>query len=223
MKTVRYMLLIFSIYFLFVNAVFAQQSHNDSVTLETKIYIDLWVNTLYFIQNDQVVEKFKVAPGKNDSPTPIGTFKVVEKSKDWGGGFGTRWIGLDVPWGNYGIHGTNRPELIGERVSSGCVRMFNDDVEKLYNMVPIGTVVHIDGPITGVGEGEFKNLSLGSKGTLVQIVQQRLKAGKYYNGRIDGMYDEETERAVKKFQRKHNLYVTGGITKTEYNLLGILE
>lgn len=190
---------------------------------ETKIYIDLWENTLYLIKDNEVINQFKVSPGTDGSPTPIGTFKIVEKSQDWGGGFGTRWLGLDVPWGKYGIHGTNKPWLIGERVSSGCIRMFNDDVEKLYLNVPIGTTVHIDGPITGVGDGEFKNLSLGSKGTLVQIVQQHLKAGKYYDGPINGIYNEATERAVKKFQRKHKLPVTGGITITEYNLLGILE
>lgn len=190
---------------------------------ETKIYIDLWDNTLFLIKHNEIVGEFKVSPGTDNSPTPIGTFKIVEKSKDWGGGFGSRWLGLNVPWGKYGIHGTNKSWLIGERVSSGCVRMFNEDVEKLYDMVPIGTIVHIRGPITGTGEGEFKNLSLGSKGTLVQIVQQRLKAGNYYSGPANGIYDEETERAVKKFQRKHQLYETGGITTIEYNLLGILE
>ena len=190
---------------------------------ELKIYIDLWENTLFLIKNDAVIEQFKISPGSDESPTPIGTFKIVEKSKDWGGGFGSRWLGLDVPWGKYGIHGTNKSWLIGERVSSGCVRMFNADVEKLYDMVPIGTVVHIDGPITGRGKGEFKNLSLGSKGTLVIIVQQQLKAGGYYDGPMNGIYDEQTEQAVKKFQKKHKLPVTGGVRTTEYNLLGILE
>jgi hypothetical protein len=43
----------------------------------------------------------------------------------------------------YGIHGTNAPESIGRSVSHGCVRLRNEDIEKLYDMVPIGTPVYI--------------------------------------------------------------------------------
>jgi lipoprotein-anchoring transpeptidase ErfK/SrfK len=43
----------------------------------------------------------------------------------------------------YGIHGTNEPSSIGRSVSHGCVRMRNQDIEKLYDMVPVGTPVFI--------------------------------------------------------------------------------
>ncbi|MBA2687958.1 MAG: L,D-transpeptidase [Gemmatimonadaceae bacterium] len=43
----------------------------------------------------------------------------------------------------YGIHGTNNPESIGRSVSHGCVRMRNEDIEKLFEMVPVGTPVFI--------------------------------------------------------------------------------
>ena len=43
----------------------------------------------------------------------------------------------------YGIHGTNAPESIGRSVSHGCVRLKNEDIEKLYDMVPVGTPVYI--------------------------------------------------------------------------------
>jgi hypothetical protein len=43
----------------------------------------------------------------------------------------------------YAIHGTNRPETIGQSVSHGCVRMRNEDIERLYPMVPVGTPVYI--------------------------------------------------------------------------------
>jgi len=43
----------------------------------------------------------------------------------------------------YGIHGTNAPETIGRSVSHGCVRLRNEDIEKLYEMVPVGTPVYI--------------------------------------------------------------------------------
>jgi lipoprotein-anchoring transpeptidase ErfK/SrfK len=41
----------------------------------------------------------------------------------------------------YRIHGSNEPETIGEAVSSGCIRMTNDDVTDLYNRVRVGTRV----------------------------------------------------------------------------------
>jgi len=41
----------------------------------------------------------------------------------------------------YRIHGTNEPETIGKAVSSGCIRMLNDDVVDLYGRVRIGTRV----------------------------------------------------------------------------------
>ncbi|WP_374723624.1 L,D-transpeptidase family protein [Calidifontibacillus erzurumensis] len=190
---------------------------------EMRIKVDLWTQQLFLLKGEEIIKMYKIAPGTEELPTPIGTFTITEKSKDWGGGFGTRWLGLDVPWGTYGIHGTNKPWLIGKNVSSGCIRMLNKDVEELYDLVDEGVVVEIDGPITGFGKGEFKNLSLGSKGNLVLLVQQRLKLMNYYHGEVHGIFDKETERAVKSLQAAHQLPTTGGITEREYLLLGILE
>jgi lipoprotein-anchoring transpeptidase ErfK/SrfK len=83
------------------------------------------------------------AVGKPSTPTPKGTFKIVEKAINPGGPFGARWLGLNEPYGDYGIHGTNMPGLIGRDVSNGCVRMYNKDVIELSNIIPIGTVVRI--------------------------------------------------------------------------------
>jgi lipoprotein-anchoring transpeptidase ErfK/SrfK len=41
----------------------------------------------------------------------------------------------------YRIHGTNMPDTIGQRVSSGCIRMLNADVIDLYSRVDVGTKV----------------------------------------------------------------------------------
>jgi hypothetical protein len=43
----------------------------------------------------------------------------------------------------YLIHGTNEEDSIGEAVSHGCVRMYNEDVDRLYDIVPIGTPVYL--------------------------------------------------------------------------------
>jgi lipoprotein-anchoring transpeptidase ErfK/SrfK len=43
----------------------------------------------------------------------------------------------------YRIHGTNEPHTIGRAVSSGCIRMLNEDVVDLYNRVRVGTPVQV--------------------------------------------------------------------------------
>jgi lipoprotein-anchoring transpeptidase ErfK/SrfK len=43
----------------------------------------------------------------------------------------------------YGIHGTDEPASIGSAASHGCVRLRNEDIETLFRIVPIGTVVYI--------------------------------------------------------------------------------
>jgi lipoprotein-anchoring transpeptidase ErfK/SrfK len=49
----------------------------------------------------------------------------------------------------YRIHGTNQPEYIGQAISSGCIRMTNEDVIDLYNRVKPGTVVVVLAPHQG--------------------------------------------------------------------------
>jgi len=51
---------------------------------------------------------------------------------------------LTLRGGEYAIHGTNRPELIGGFVSHGCIRMYNSDIRELYRMVDVGTPVVVE-------------------------------------------------------------------------------
>lgn len=186
-----------------------------------KIEVNLWDNSLLVFSKGQLVKKYTIASGREESPTPIGHFLITNKAKDWGGGFGTRWLGLNVPWGVYGIHGTNRPYLIGMSVSHGCVRMKNQDVEWLYNHIPVGTPVDIVGPIRGLENNLV--LSVGSKGTLVYLVQQRLKLAGYYSGAVNGYFNKQTEHAIETYQQKHRLTVTGHGNQRLYLELGLLE
>jgi hypothetical protein len=58
----------------------------------------------------------------------------------YSGVLGTRRLELGD---GYGIHGTNEPSSIGRAASHGCVRLRNEDIEKLYDMVAVGTPVYI--------------------------------------------------------------------------------
>lgn len=209
--------------FLFILAFNLALPAHAAGKVHTRIYVNLWKNQLSLIKDGKTVAKFPIAPGSSRTPTPIGHFKVVKKSLNWGGGFGSRWMGLNVPWGKYGIHGTNRPYLVGRSVSSGCIRMRNSDVEKLYPRVPVGTPVDVDGPIFGVGKYRYRILSIGSKGTLVFLIQNHLRAAGYYKGRVDGIYDEATDQAVRKFQENRGLPITGNVGKAVYRALYLME
>ena len=52
-------------------------------------------------------------------------------------------MGLNVPWGQFGIHGNKDASSVGWASSHGCIRMKNEEVEELYKIIPIGTRVTI--------------------------------------------------------------------------------
>jgi len=67
---------------------------------------------------------------------------------------GTRALRLGIP--GYLIHGTNRPAGVGMRVSHGCVRMFPEDVESLFDRIRVKTGVRIiDAPVKIGWDGEY--------------------------------------------------------------------
>lgn len=108
-----------------------------------KIIINLNKHTLSLYSDNTLLKTYLVAVGKASTPTPKGSFKIVNRAVNPGGPFGARWLGLNIPYGDYGIHGTNAPDSIGKNISNGCIRMFNKDVIELAALVPIGTNVTI--------------------------------------------------------------------------------
>jgi lipoprotein-anchoring transpeptidase ErfK/SrfK len=107
------------------------------------ITVNLNNYTLTLIKNGKIYKVYPVAIGKPKTPTPKGTFKIINKAINPGGAFGIRWLGLNAPGGGYGIHGTNNPSSIGKSISNGCIRMYNNDVLELSNLVSVGTTVKI--------------------------------------------------------------------------------
>jgi lipoprotein-anchoring transpeptidase ErfK/SrfK len=108
-----------------------------------QITINTQNHTLTLFRDNNIYKTYKVAVGKASTPTPKGTFRIINRAVNPGGPFGARWLGLDAPYGDYGIHGTNDPSSIGKNISNGCIRMFNKDVIELAKLVPIGTIVKI--------------------------------------------------------------------------------
>lgn len=128
--------------------------------LKEMIIINKDNNTLYHIKEGHVLNRYPVATGKTPGYTPEGKFIIVNKIVDpaWGGAgrytpvkggapnnpLGRRWMGLNIKGGGvYGIHGNSHKESIGRYISLGCIRMFNGDIEALFNIINVGTPVWI--------------------------------------------------------------------------------
>ncbi len=110
---------------------------------------------LTVFDGDTVVAETDVVIGKETTPTPLGAFYLSEKiqQKNTSGAYGP-WIlstngysealdlfdnGLPV----VAFHGTNQPDLIGTQASNGCIRMPNDVITQLADMLPAGTPIEI--------------------------------------------------------------------------------
>ncbi|MGQ9660710.1 MAG: L,D-transpeptidase family protein [Kiritimatiellia bacterium] len=119
-------------------------------------------NELVLFMNREFFKRYLVGTGK-EGKTPTGVFIISEKVKEpvwWRPDgkevpyghpdniLGTRWMNLEAtgstpPVRGYGIHGTWDESTIGKSESQGCIRMRNADVEELYALVPLRTVVQI--------------------------------------------------------------------------------
>ena len=181
------------------------------------IVIHVSKRILELYSDGQFYKKYRIAVGKSDTPTPVGEWNIVWKDYNWGTGFGTRWMGLNIPWGIYGIHGTNKPWSIGQFASHGCIRMRNKDVEELFEWVPVGTSVRIEGRKLRVG----RTLKHQMSGSDVALLQMKLQELGYLKSRADGVFGTITKEAVENYQREHNLELTGTVNKQLAELLGI--
>ena len=118
------------------------------------VLVDLSDFELTVHSNGYFVRKYRVGTGK-DSSSPVGTFVVLNKvvnpqytdpdghvieSDDPSNPLGEYW--LDIGDG-FGIHGTIEPDSIGRDVSRGCIRMLNDDVAEVFNLLIAGSEVVI--------------------------------------------------------------------------------
>ena len=118
--------------------------------------------TLYAYNGDKLVATYPTTIGSDATPSPQGTFKIINKVKmPWykatiGKGtdkqvhmlppgpnspVGVVWMGLSKP--SYGIHGSPKPEGISRQASAGCVRLTNWDVLEVYANIENGATVEL--------------------------------------------------------------------------------
>jgi lipoprotein-anchoring transpeptidase ErfK/SrfK len=114
------------------------------------------------IRDGKKVFSAPIAIGMPAHPTPTGTYEIIAKIKNptwvppnspWAAGLepippgvnnplGTRWIGTSAP--NIGFHATPADYSVGHAASHGCMRMHRPDVERLYDLIRVGTPVDIE-------------------------------------------------------------------------------
>ncbi len=119
--------------------------------MKKRLVIDRGARRFQFWDGSRLVRTGKIAVGAPGAETPTGLFYVqskfvpnapilgafaletsaYSKLSDWPGG------------GVVGVHGTPWPELLGQAVSHGCVRLHNNDVSFLYGRVPLGMPIRI--------------------------------------------------------------------------------
>lgn len=121
-----------------------------------RIRINIPEYRLFLYRTNELFQTFEIAIGKQDTPSPIGDFQIINKITDpvWyppdkkppvppgpNNPLGKYWLGLSKE--GYGIHGNIASWSIGNPASLGCFRMHNADIAKLYRTVPVGTPVQV--------------------------------------------------------------------------------
>jgi L,D-transpeptidase ErfK/SrfK len=155
-----------------------------------------------------IVYTFPVGLGRDDWRTPQGTFRIRGKTVNpqWNipesirkehiadrgdartfipGGDPDNPLGkyrLELSLPMYGIHGTNIPWGVGMQVSHGCVRLYPEDIERLFPLVPVGTP----------GEFAYQPVKVGVRAGAVYV-----ETHKDIYGYAPALYREATGMATK--------------------------
>jgi RNA polymerase sigma factor (sigma-70 family) len=130
-------------------------------THDFRIVVELAAHRITAYQGTAVLLSEAIGVGTAEAPTPGGRYYVTELFQpldsagrlDPGGPYGPYAYGLsgysDVLYdfaggdGQFGIHGTNEPALLGQDVSHGCIRMSNAGITRLAGILPLGVPVDI--------------------------------------------------------------------------------
>jgi hypothetical protein len=124
--------------------------------VRSRIVIDLSARRVAVYNRGRMALATTAAIGAPTTPTPLGRFYINQRFRepDSNGPYGWAAIGISAfsevltGWpqgGPVAIHGTNRPSLLGLRVSNGCVRVSNEAIQRIWRLAPTGTPVLIQG------------------------------------------------------------------------------
>lgn len=145
-----------------------------------QILIDTDKHRLVLVSGKYVIRSYPV--GLGGGKTPEGEFIISEKVRNpngkSNGEFGSR--GMTLSDTLYAIHGTNKPLSIGKDESHGCVRMLQEDIEELYDMVPQQTKVTIGKGNIPSADGDSMGEGKSSKAFKAPLQTEDSNPGKKY-------------------------------------------
>lgn len=132
-----------------------------SLNIGYEMILNIPAKTLILFSNGQPMKEYPVGVGKALTPTPLGEFKVVRRIQNpaWVNPYrqskviapgetnpiGQYWLGfaLNKKSQEYGFHGTTDLNSVGKASTHGCIRMYPEDIKELFNIVKVGTPVHV--------------------------------------------------------------------------------
>ena len=131
-------------------AFFTEVKHDYHIT------IDVTKNLVNVFKGDELIVEQLAVTGRESRPTPVVRAYIDEKipGADLSPAYGS-WIlsiaAFSEDLGTFGgggmpklaLHGTNQPDLMGQYVSSGCIRVPDEIIELIADTVPVGTIVDI--------------------------------------------------------------------------------
>jgi lipoprotein-anchoring transpeptidase ErfK/SrfK len=127
-----------------------------TATSDYEIRVSLSKHKLKLFEKGKKILESDVVIGKAETPTPLGTFYVTDpvnlatrRGSDYGAfalgisGFSEVLSEFEDGPGQLAVHGTPRPEEVGQDLSNGCVRVPDDVILKMAEIVPLGTPVNL--------------------------------------------------------------------------------
>ena len=181
------------------------------------LIVNLGEMRLYYFKDDGSVVTYPIGIGREGLQTPLGKTTIIKKLKrpSW---YPTERMRKEKPglpkrvrtgpanplgdralylgWPTFLIHGTNKPWGIGRRVSSGCIRMYPENIRSLFSAVPVETKVSVvDQPI---------KLAWLEDGFYIEAHPSRAQSDNIeMNGEIsDALLDKEIPDDLKAFIEK---------------------
>jgi hypothetical protein len=124
-------------------------------TVPNHVVIEVGARRVTVLHGDDVLLQAPVAVGAPATPTPLGAFfvdgtvAVPDTTGPYGpfqvsvSGFSNVYSSFGGGVGQIAMHGTNHPNLVGQPISNGCVRMANDTIRQMADLAPSGTPVEI--------------------------------------------------------------------------------
>jgi L,D-transpeptidase ErfK/SrfK len=169
------------------------------------IVLNIPERRVYIFKGGKLVAHYSVAVGKPVWPTPTGAYQLVKKevNPQWvptknmverahikddpvppgpENPLGDRWMGWSAP--GFGFHSTNAPQSVGKAISHGCVRLYPDSAERMFNQVRPGmTIYSVYAPVQ-IGQRDGKYFltafpDIYNKGltTLAHVQKELMKTG----------------------------------------------